>query len=80
MRKCIIASTSTLHGGAYLEYLLTDLQLHFDTCKTILFIPYARPNGISHDDYTSKVAAAFAKIDLTVKGIHELTYPFYQYN
>ena len=75
MRKCIIASTSTLHGGTYLEYLLTDLQLHFDTCTTILFIPYARPNGISHDDYTSKVAAAFAKINLTVKGIHEFEDP-----
>lgn len=75
MRNSIIASTSTLHGGAYLEYLMTDLQHHFATCKSILFIPYARPSGISHDDYTSKVAAAFAKINLTVKGIHEFEDP-----
>lgn len=75
MRKCIIASTSTLHDGAYLEYLLTDLKHHFAACESILFIPYARPSGISHDEYTSKVADAFAKINLTVKGIHEFEDP-----
>jgi len=70
MKNCIIASTSTLHEGEYLEYLLPELQLHFKDCKTILFIPFARPGGISHDEYTSKVATAFAKINITVKGIH----------
>jgi dipeptidase E len=71
MKNLIIASTSTLHGGEYLEYLLPELSLLFEHCKTILFIPYARPGGISHDDYTAKVALAFAKINKEVKGIHE---------
>lgn len=71
MKNCIIASTSTLHEGEYLEYLLPELQLHFKDCKTILFIPFARPSGISHDEYTSKVALAFAKINITIKGVHE---------
>ena len=71
MKNIIIASTSTLHGGDYLDYLLTELQLHFKDCKTILFIPYARPSGISHEEYTDKVAMAFAKINKKVKGIHE---------
>jgi dipeptidase E len=71
MKNCIIASTSTLHQGEYLEYLLPELQLHFKDCKTILFIPFARPSGISHDEYTSKVTTAFAKINLAVKGVHE---------
>lgn len=70
-KNAIIASTSTLHGGDYLEYLLPDLSIHFSNCKTILFIPFARPGGISHDDYTAKVALAFAKIGKDVKGIHE---------
>lgn len=60
-----------MHEGEYLEYLLPELQLHFKDCKTILFIPFARPSGISHDEYTSKVALAFAKINITVKGVHE---------
>lgn len=71
MKNCIIASTSTLHEGEYLDYLLPELQLHFTNCKTILFIPFARPSGISHDEYTSKVATAFSKINIAVKGIHE---------
>ncbi|WP_050992409.1 dipeptidase PepE [Flavobacterium sp. CF136] len=71
MKKIIIASTSTLHGGSYLDYLLPVLQSHFKDCKSILFIPYARPGGISHDEYTQKVSEAFQTISISVKGIHE---------
>ncbi|MEL1253198.1 dipeptidase PepE [Flavobacterium sp. DGU38] len=71
MKNIIIASTSTLHGGSYLEYLLPALQSHFKNCKSILFIPYARPGGISHDEYTQKVSSAFEKLHISVKGIHE---------
>lgn len=75
MKSIIIASTSTLHGGSYLDYLLPTLQLHFKDCKTILFIPYARPSGISHEEYTKKAALAFASINLNLKGIHEFENP-----
>lgn len=71
MKSVIIASTSTLHESSYLEYLLPALQLHFKNCTELLFIPYARPSGISHDDYTKKVSEAFATINISVKGIHE---------
>jgi dipeptidase E len=71
MKNIIIASTSTLHGGDYLEYLLPELKNHFKDCKTVLFIPYSRPSGISHEDYTAKVSQAFAKINIDIKGIHE---------
>jgi len=71
MKNILIASTSTIHGGEYLDYILPDLSIHFKDCKTVLFIPYARPSGISHDDYTAKAASAFAKINIEVKGIHE---------
>lgn len=75
MKKCIIASTSTLEGESYLDYLLPVLKTLFASCKSVLFIPYARPAGISHADYTAKVALAFAKINLEVKGIHEFEDP-----
>lgn len=71
MKNILIASTSTLANEEFLEYLLPELEQHFHNCTTILFIPYARPGGISHDDYTAKVAMAFAKINKKVKGIHE---------
>ena len=71
MKNVIIASTSTVHGSDYLEYLLPELKIHFALCKTVLFIPYARPSGISLEEYTAKAALAFAKINIAVKGIHE---------
>ena len=75
MKNIIIASTSTLHGGDYLDYLLPELQSFFSNVKELLFIPYARPSGISHDDYTRKVGEAFTKINISVKGIHEFENP-----
>lgn len=75
MKRIIIASTSTLHEGSYLEYLLPTLKEHFKNCKNILFIPFARPGGISHTDYTAKAAQAFATINISVKGIHEFENP-----
>ena len=71
MKNLLIASTSTLANEDYLEYLLPELELHFQNCKTILFIPYARPGGISHDEYTAKIGLTFAKINKKVIGIHE---------
>ncbi|WP_396162915.1 dipeptidase PepE [Flavobacterium sp.] len=75
MKNIIIASTSTLHNGQYLDYLLPEIQLFFGHCSEIIFIPYARPSGISHDDYTKKVAQVFGKISIAVKGIHEFKNP-----
>ena len=75
MKNIIIASTSTVHGSGYLEYLLDDLKVFFKSVETILFIPYARPDGISHEAYTEKVKTAFSKIEKHVKGIHEYENP-----
>jgi dipeptidase E len=75
MKNLIIASTSTLHGGSYLEYILPELATHFKNCSTVLFVPYARPGGISHDEYTDKVRSAFAEINIAVQGLHEFENP-----
>lgn len=75
MKNLLIASTSTLHGGNYLEYLLPEIQLHFSGCKTILFVAYARPGGISHEEYTQKVKSFFSKLNIEVKGLHEFSNP-----
>jgi len=71
MKKLIIASTSTIHGSGYLEYLLPTLKEHFKNCTEIIFIPFARPSGITHDEYTSIAKKAFATININVKGLHE---------
>ena len=75
MKQILIASTSTVHGSAYLEYLLKALEVHFKNTDSILFIPYARPGGISHQEYTGIVKTAFSKINKKVKGLQEFENP-----
>ncbi|GGC77086.1 dipeptidase E [Flavobacterium lutivivi] len=75
MKKLIIASTSTLHGGNYLEYLLPNLKSHFENCEEVIFIPYARPGGITHEEYTQKVAETFKSININIRGLHEFSNP-----
>ncbi len=67
----ILASTSTIFGGQYLEYLKPELIKLFEGITEIIFIPFARPGGISHDDYTQKARDFFASINVNVKGLHE---------
>ncbi len=71
MKKIIIASTSTVYGSKYLEYLMPTLKNHFKEVRELLFIPYARPSGISYDEYTAIAKEAFSTININVKGIHE---------
>ena len=75
MKKLLIASTSTVHGKGYLEYILPELSVFFKDIKEILFIPFARPGGISHDEYTQIAKEGFSKINIEVKGIHEFDNP-----
>ncbi len=74
-KNLIIASTSTLHGGDYLDYLIEEIDKLFTGCDEVLFVPYARPGGISHDDYTDKVKMAFNKVNKEVRGLHEFNDP-----
>ena len=67
----VLASTSTLFGGSYLEYLKDQIIILFEGCDEIIFVPFARPGGISHEDYTQKAAEFFSKIGIKVRGLHE---------
>jgi dipeptidase E len=75
MKNIILASTSTVHGSGYLEYILDELRTFFKDVSEILFIPYARPSGVSYDEYTVVANKAFSKIGISVKGIHEFDNP-----
>ncbi len=75
MTHCILASTSTIYGGTYLDYLLKHLEELFKDTTEIIFIPYAQPSGISYDDYTAIAQKAFKKIGKKVRGIHTFDDP-----
>ena len=67
----LLLSTSTIHGSEFLDYCLDEVRQHFNGLSEILFVPYARPSGISHDKYTETVANKFREIGINVKGLHE---------
>lgn len=70
MKNIILASTSTLFGETYLAYLKPVIKELFEGIDEIVFIPFARPGGISHDEYTAKAADAFKENGIGVKGLH----------
>lgn len=67
----LLASTSTLFGEQYLAYLKSEIIELFKGINEIIFIPFARPGGISHEDYTKKAANFFSGIGIKVKGLHQ---------
>ena len=75
MKKLIIASTSTIYKGTYLEYLQQEIESLFKDAQEVVFIPYARPGGVSHDNYTKMAAKAFDKMGKNLRGIHTFKNP-----
>ena len=75
MKNLLIASTSTVYNSGYLEYVKDELPLLFADAEEVVFIPYARPGGISHDDYTAIASKAFAKVGKKIKGLHTFEDP-----
>ncbi len=74
-KKLLIVSTSTIHGSGYLEYILDEVKDFFGGVNSIVFIPYARPGGLSHDDYTALAKEKFSGLNISVKGLHEFDDP-----
>jgi len=76
MKNICLASTSTVHGKPYLSYLLPVMKEVFAGIDEIIFVPYAQPGGISHDEYTAKAQEGFAALNIKVKGVHTFDHPF----
>jgi dipeptidase E len=70
-RRLLLISTSTVHGSGYLEYCANDIRSFLDGIDPVLFVPYARPGGMSHDVYTAKARERFEAMGLALNGIHE---------
>jgi len=75
MRNLLLVSTSTTYGTAYLEHCAAELKSLFEGKKEILFIPFARPSGISEADYTAKAGEAFKNFGFKMRGLHEFDNP-----
>ena len=75
MKNILLASTSALFGEDYLAYLKPSIVDLFNGVDEIIFIPFAQPGGISHNDYTKKVTDAFSGLNIRVTGLHTFEDP-----
>ncbi|MDC1534805.1 dipeptidase PepE [Flavobacteriaceae bacterium] len=71
MKKMILASTSTIFESTYLDYIKDEIKVLFKKSKKILFFPYARPDGLTHEKYTELASHFFIKLGIQLSGIHE---------
>ena len=78
MRNLLLVSSSVSQKGGdmfvHAREAIVDL---LGDKKTLLFIPYARPDGIKHEDYTAKIREAFEAMGLPNKvvGIESFANP-----
>lgn len=75
MKRILLASTSTVYGGTYLSYLRDELIDFFTGIDEILFVPYARPSGITHDEYTQIAQQFFNRVGKRIVGLHTFADP-----
>ena len=75
MKRILLASTSTVYGGTYLSYLQDELIDFFTGIDEILFVPYARPSGIMHDEYTQIAQQFFNRVGKRIVGLHTFADP-----
>lgn len=71
----LLLSTSTVHGSQYLDYCEDEVRQFFEGKEHIIFVPFARPGGISHDKYTELASRKFEEIGLKLTGIHKYSMP-----
>lgn len=70
-RNLLLISNSTLHGSGYLDHCADNIKDFLGTRKTVVFIPFARPGGRSHDAYTKVARDRFAMLGYNLSGVHE---------
>ncbi|AZQ62382.1 dipeptidase PepE [Flammeovirga pectinis] len=74
-RNLLIVSTSTVHGNGYLGYCEDTIKEFFMGVDEVLFIPYARPGGITHSEYTAIAKKKFNELGFKMRGLHEFDNP-----
>uniref|UniRef100_UPI0039A62FE7 dipeptidase PepE n=1 Tax=Ornithobacterium rhinotracheale TaxID=28251 RepID=UPI0039A62FE7 len=72
MKNFILASTSTIYGSGYLAYLKNEIETLFKGCNELIFIPFARPSGITHTEYTARAQEFFSSLNIKVTGLHSV--------
>ncbi len=70
--ELLLLSSSVVHGGSYLEYAKNEISEFFVSHRSLIFVPFASHD---HSAYTTRVAAAFADMNIAVAGLHTFDDP-----
>ena len=73
--RALLLSTSKVYGSGYLAYCNAEMRSFLQGVQRLLFVPFARPGGMTHEQYTSVARERFAELDIAVTGLHEATDP-----
>jgi dipeptidase E len=71
----LLCSSSTVHPMGYLEYCKDDIAEFFSGCSNLIFISYARPGGVSLENYSLVAKKGFEIAGLKIRGIEEFENP-----
>ena len=68
LRRLLLLSTSTVHGGGYLDYAEAEIRDFLGSVSRVLFVPYAL-----HDraQYAARVRERFGAMGYALDSLHE---------
>lgn len=67
----LLVSSSKCHPHGYLDHCDEEMRALFTGVRSILFVPFARPGGATHDAYTEIARDRFQRLGIEVTGLHE---------
>ncbi|MCB9233710.1 MAG: dipeptidase PepE [Bacteroidia bacterium] len=70
-KSLLLVSSSRTHGDTYLSHALPQVRELLVGVQTLVFVPFARPGGLTWDEYTEVPRSVFAELGIQVKGIHQ---------
>ena len=74
-RNLLLISNSTLYGSGYLDHCADNICQFLGEKNQVLFIPYARPSGITYEEYTKIAQKRFERMEYSLIGIHSFDSP-----
>jgi dipeptidase E len=76
MKRMLLISNSTLFGSGYLDHCADEIKDFLgNSIKNIMFIPYARPSGIGHAEYTLKARDRYEQLGYNIISVHDYDNP-----
>lgn len=70
-KQLLLISSSRCHPHGYLDHCEAEVLDLFSGVDEVLFVPYARPAGHTHDEYTGVARKRFEGMGKRLAGIHE---------